>query len=130
MEASTTRGQRFYLVRLACGDGVRRAESMRAFVARVERETGLVIHPSVLSEIENDKASKTVTLEQIAAVAAVDPKHRGKLWLAWDEPEQGAITDEEIERLRAERDAAVAESERLLATAGDRRRPARRPKPK
>jgi hypothetical protein len=85
-----TRGQRFFLVRLACGDGIRRPEPMREFVQRVARAAGLVIHPSVLSEIENDKATKTVTLDQIAAVASVDPLRRGKLWLAWGEAEDSA----------------------------------------
>lgn len=80
-----TVGQRFYLVRLARGDGVRRAEPIRLFVAHVLEETGTVIHPSELSDIENDKPSKAVTIEHVAAVAAVDPKRRGKLWLGWGE---------------------------------------------
>lgn len=78
-----TLGQRFYLVRLACGDGVRRAEPIRLFVARVERETGFVIHASELSDIENDKPSKAVTTDHVGAVAAVDPLRRGRDWLGW-----------------------------------------------
>jgi hypothetical protein len=106
MDESATRGQRFYLVRLACGDGVRRPESMREFVQRVESATGVVVHASALSEIENDNPSKTVTLEIVAAVASVDPLRRGKLWLAWGES----------------RDATMATVATPPATPGTRRR--------
>lgn len=58
---------------------------MRLFVARVERETGVVIHASELSEIENDKPSKAVTADHIGAVAAADPLKRGREWLGWGE---------------------------------------------
>lgn len=82
----TTRGQRFYMVRLAAGDGVRKPEPLKAFVERIARQTGFVIHASELSEIENDKPSKAVTAEHIEAVAAVDPAQRGRDWLGWDGP--------------------------------------------
>lgn len=76
-----TLGERFYLVRLACGDGVRRPEPLRLFVERIKRETGEVIHASELSDIERNKPSKAVTVDHIKAVAAVDPKRRGLDWL-------------------------------------------------
>jgi hypothetical protein len=101
-----------------------------------------VIHSSVLSDIENDKESKTVTLEQVAAVAAVDPQHRGKLWLAWGEaedatlrpPHEAVVGSVPLRAYTSEEDAqAIRDAEELArvrktAKSGRKRPGARRPK--
>lgn len=109
-----TRGQRFYMVRLACGDGVRRPEPMRLFVARVEQATGIVIHASELSEIENDKPSKAVTADHIGAVAAVDPLKRGRDWLGWGEETKAPSIPEgvPVQSYNQEEDAKQAAKDR------------------
>jgi hypothetical protein len=96
--AEESRGQRFYLVRLACGDGFRAPEPLRQFCERVLARTGIRLHASELSEIENDKPSKAVTLEHAEAVASVDPKRRGKLWLAWGESQDATMGDVPLAR--------------------------------
>jgi hypothetical protein len=80
----STIGQRFYAVRLACGDGVRTAMPLREFAAKVTAETGRTLHASELSEIERDKKAD-ISVHDVDAVAAVDPLRRGRLWLGWGE---------------------------------------------
>lgn len=82
MADTATIGQRFYAIRLALGDGVRKAMPMREFVALVKKRTGREIHASELSGIERD-TRKVVDVNDVAAVAAVDPLRRGRDWLAW-----------------------------------------------
>jgi transcriptional regulator with XRE-family HTH domain len=80
VQEATTVGQRVYLVRLACGDGVRKAMPMREFAEMAG------FHTSRISDIENDKSKPG--LEEVEALAAVDPLKRGPSWLAgWGEPQ-------------------------------------------
>ena len=73
-----TVGQRVYLVRLACGDGVRKAMPMREFAQLVG------LHLSRISDIENGKSKPG--LDEVERLADGDPLKRGKAWLAgWDE---------------------------------------------
>ena len=75
-----TAGQRLYQVRLACGDGVRKPETMEAFAERVKAETGKVYDPSTVSLLERDM--QRWKLEDVRAFAAVDPLKRGEVWLS------------------------------------------------
>jgi hypothetical protein len=86
--AGTTVGQRVYLVRLACGDGVRKAMPMREFAELLTGE-GETFHASRISDIENDKTAPT--LDEVDRIAAVDPLGRGRDWLGWGgQGDQGA----------------------------------------
>ena len=75
-----TSGQRLYQIRLACGDGVRDAESMKAFAERVKKATGKTYDPSTISLLERDM--QKWRLEDVRAFAAVDPLTRGEVWLS------------------------------------------------
>ena len=84
---ATTVGQRVYLVRLAQGDGVRKAMPMREFADLVS------MHASRVSDIENDKSPPT--LDEVERIAAIDPRRRGRDWLGWGATEgAGSVTDE------------------------------------
>ena len=76
-----TPGIRLYLIRLACGDGVRHAERAEEFLERVRKKTGQEIHPSVLSRLEGGR--RRLQLDEAEAFAAVDPLKRGPAWLAF-----------------------------------------------
>jgi hypothetical protein len=79
-----TPGQRLYRIRLACGDGVRNAESLKAFAARVRRKTKQSYSAMTLSLLE--RMEQNWKLADVEAFAAVDPLHRGRVWLAgWEE---------------------------------------------
>lgn len=80
MGGGETVGQRIFAVRLALGDGVRKPMSLRAFVAHVADATGRTIHASELSGIETGKRGE-VMLNDLVAIAAVDPLQRGVGWL-------------------------------------------------
>jgi len=85
--AETTVGQRVYLVRLALGDGVRKALPMREFSELLSSHDD-AFHASRISDIENDKSAPS--LEEVRRIAAVDPLRRGKVWLAgWDDEWEG-----------------------------------------
>lgn len=73
-------GERLYLVRLACGDGLRKAESMTEFVLRVARRTGEKYHPNAVSLLERNQ--QQWRLEDVRVFAAVDPLNRGEIWLS------------------------------------------------
>lgn len=75
-----TIGKRFYLVRLAHGDGVRDAMPMREFAALVRRLTGRKVNASALSDIETGKR-KRIDVTFTVAIAEVDPLQRGLDWL-------------------------------------------------
>lgn len=107
-----TPGKRLYLIRLACGDGVRSAESLKAFARRVLRETGAVYHANALSLLERDEQGWLV--QDVETLWRVDPDKRGNVWLAFGDRKRGAATASELaaERLDAE---AVAENQRRLA---------------
>lgn len=80
-----TVAQRVYLVRLACGDGIRKPMPMREF-AELLTGDGETVHPSRVSDIENEKSPPT--LAEIERIAVVDPLKRGKSWLAWGDDDQ------------------------------------------
>lgn len=115
-----TPGQRLFLVRLACGDGIRTAEPMTAFAGRVKRVTGATYHPNAISLLE--RGGQNWKLEDINNFAAVDPKNRGPAWLAWgdaptpvllDPTKDRGLTEEEEERaLRASELLAAAQKSR------------------
>jgi hypothetical protein len=75
-----TPGERLYLIRLACGDGLRKAESMAEFVGRVARRTGERYHPNAVSLLERNQ--QQWRLLDVRAFAAVDPLNRGEIWLS------------------------------------------------
>lgn len=83
----TTPGQRLYLIRLACGDGVRKPESMRDFAERVRKATGQGYEHTTVSMLERDQQGWR--LKDVHAFASVDPKGRGPTWLAFGE--SGAV---------------------------------------
>lgn len=87
-----TVGQRLYLIRLACGDGVRKAEPMKAFVARVKRVTKQHYDPMTISLLERMKQGWT--LDDVERMAAVDPLGRTPAWLAgWEKLDQPTRID-------------------------------------
>lgn len=75
-----TPGARLYAVRLACGDGFRKAETLEDFSARVQKKTGKYYDPATLSLLERMK--QQWKLEDVETFAAVDPLRRGRAWLA------------------------------------------------
>lgn len=89
-----TTGHRLYLIRLACGDGVRKAEPLEAFAARVKRQTKAVYDPSTISLLERMK--QNWRLDDAEAFAAVDPLRRGVGWLAFNLPPE-AVPEESTE---------------------------------
>ncbi len=97
-----TPGTRLYLIRLACGDGLRRALSQAAFAKRVLDETGVWYDPSTISLLE--RMEQGWTLDDLQTFASVDPKGRGPAWLAWGdqggraEPRPQSDIDVEIPR--------------------------------
>lgn len=87
-----TPGKRLYLIRLACGDGVRTAEPLKAFAARLKRETRETYHPNALSLLERDEQGWRVS--DVEILCRVDPLERGRVWLAFGEDvEAGQASD-------------------------------------
>lgn len=138
---AVTPGARLYAVRLACGDGHRKAEPLEAFVARVKQATGTAYLPTTVSMLERDKQGWS--LSDAIAFAAVDPLKRGAAWLAFGEgtsaPIEGADFDPRTDRkLTSQEEARVlraAEIETREQAARARgvsgaKRPHRRPRPK
>lgn len=76
-----TPGHRLYQIRLACGDGIRKPESMRDFAERVHTVTGADYEHSTIGMLERDLQGWR--LKDVTAFAAVDPKKRGEAWLAF-----------------------------------------------
>ncbi len=93
---ANTPGKRLYLIRLACGDGVRSAEPLKRFAARVKRETGATYHANALSLLERDEQGWR--LADVDALWRVDPSKRGRVWLAFGEVLGAApgMTDAEL----------------------------------
>jgi hypothetical protein len=75
-------GERVYEVREALGTR-RKPLSQDAFAALLTAQGGRTYYGSEFSLIE--RGAKALTLDDVAVIAAVDPQHRGKLWLAWGE---------------------------------------------
>lgn len=76
-------GERVFLVRLACGDGVRRPMPLEQFAALVQRQTGEWFDPGTLSRIENGR--RELAVHEVETFARVDPLRRGPAWLAFGE---------------------------------------------
>lgn len=90
LDGATTPGKRLYLIRLACGDGARTAETLEKFAERVKRETGETYYANALSLLERD--IQNWRLSDATTLAKVDPKERGRVWLAaFDVEEQQAV---------------------------------------
>lgn len=88
---SETTGDRLYAIRLACGDGRRKAESQKDFSARVKKRTGVYYDPATISLLE--RMEQIWKLEDVEAFAAVDPLKREPAWLAFGAaPTSGAPT--------------------------------------
>ena len=92
-----TPGNRLYLIRLACGDGIRKAEPLRLFSERIKRETGEQYDPSTLSLLERDAQEWKVRDAEV--LSRVDPKRRGDRWLAFGLPavDVGPVEDSHAE---------------------------------
>lgn len=104
--ASAT-GERVYEIREALGTR-RRPLSQDAFAALLTKQGGRTYYGSEFSLIE--KNEKRLTLDDVAAIAALDPERRGKYWLAW-----GSDADEtmlplptpSLDEIQAEPETAV-----------------------
>lgn len=91
-DSEMTPGQRLYLIRLACGDGVREPETQEDFVARVKRRTKQAYSAMTLSNLERMK--QRWKLEDVEAFAAVDPLNRGVGWLGFGLPPEAIPEDD------------------------------------
>lgn len=76
-----TPGQRLFQIRLACGDGHRKPESLREFAERVEAVTGVSYDHKTISLLERD--GQGWRLKDVHAFSAIDPLKRGEHWLAF-----------------------------------------------
>lgn len=127
--SADTPGQRLYQIRLALGDGVKNAMRIEDFVALVKRVTGATYDPSAISRTEN--GGRKLTLEDAPIFAAVDPRHRGRNWLAWGDPPQSAPdrshvdADPTLDRRVTEAEIASARRLREKLTGKKRPRPGR-----
>lgn len=84
MADADTPGKRLYLIRLARGDGVRDAQPMRQFVRDVQAQTGKRYLASTISLMEREL--QPIALEDVEVFARVDPRGRGRFWLAFGDP--------------------------------------------
>lgn len=83
MSGGPTRGERVYLIREALGTR-RDPMPMERFAEIIARTSGAVYDKSTLSRMET--GDRKVSIEDIEAIAPVDPLKRGKTWLAaWDD---------------------------------------------
>lgn len=80
--ADAPQGPRVYAIRLALGDGVRKALPLRE-LERLLAERGHRIHASELSKIE--QGLRALSTDEVAVLAGLDPLRRGRSWLAWGE---------------------------------------------
>lgn len=113
-----TPGQRLYKIRLACGDGVREAETLEAFSKRLEA-AGYSYSAMTLSSMERMK--QKWRLDDVNALSSVDPLRRGPVWLAAMDSEPSLelpdprkdrkLTMQEIQRAKQKVDEARAEAE-------------------
>lgn len=73
-----------YLIRLALGDGVKNPLPLIEFAALIKKRRRVTYDPSAISRMENGE--RKVTVEDIETIAPLDPKQRGRPWLAgWDD---------------------------------------------
>lgn len=105
-----TRGHRVYLIREALGTR-RDAMPMPKFAKLIRETTGAVYDKSTLSRMETGE--RKVSLEDIEAIAPVDPLKRGKAWLAgWDKEDAAPRTPRQIPKLPFHRDQEQAPKRR------------------
>jgi hypothetical protein len=109
MQADTP-GKRVYLIRLALGDGLRSPMPMAEFAALLTERTGATYDSSMISKIENEM--RKVSLDDADRIASVDPRRRGREWLAWGDA-QATPTLNGIDRVsHPDPDAEPSERER------------------
>lgn len=96
-----TPGSRLYQIRLACGDGTRKAEPLPAFVARVKKRTKADYDPSTISLLE--RMLQKWKLDDVRNFAAVDPLKRGEAWLAFNLPPEARPEDDELPASRSKK---------------------------
>ena len=89
----STPGDRLFLIRLSYGDGVRKAESLDQFAARVEKRTGERYDPATISLLERNK--QKWRLEDAEIFSQLDKEGRGAAWLAF-----GPIVEDEPAKRR------------------------------
>lgn len=134
-DETETAGDRLFLIRLARGDGRRRAESLADFVRHVLTATGEKYHPTTVSMLERNQQSWR--LDDVRAFAAIDPLRRGEVWLsalrdAAATPLRDPRKDQRISEQavgRAMREDEQQSQQRKSAQSGQQRS-ARRPRPK
>lgn len=123
-DRALTPGERLYLIRLACGDGVRKPESAADFSERVRKATGKRYDQATISRLET--GGRNWLLEDIDAFAAVDPEQRGRAWLAgYSDPDMGKDTrSHRVAVSDLEGGAVVPAPKRSAAVPEKKRRPA------
>lgn len=82
-EEGQTVGERIYLIREALGTR-RDPMPLEKFAELVAERTGVTYDKSMLSRMET--GDRKVSLDDVAVLAQVDPKKRGREWLAWGPP--------------------------------------------
>lgn len=84
-----TPGLRAYIIRRDLGPDPRHELSQRDMAERMAEAAkalgldGVRYDSSVVARIES--GARRLTLDDVAVIAAVDPKRRGRAWLAWGE---------------------------------------------
>lgn len=122
LAANETPGVRVYEVRRALGPDARHEMSQRAFAALLTRTAKRLrlesrYDSSTVARLESGE--RRLHLDDVEAIAAVDPLKRGKLWLGWGtlSEEASASSNEQAPRLPAAPTRRVGEAEK-----GTRRR--------
>lgn len=82
MERETVR-HRLYAVRLALGDGWKNPMPGEAFAALLSKRLKRRYDAAMISRMEN--GDRKIGLEEVEGIAALDPKGRGRAWLAFGE---------------------------------------------
>lgn len=103
MERETVR-HRVYAVRLALGDGWKTPMSGEAFAALLSKRLKRRYDGAMISRMENGE--RKISLEEVEAMAALDPKGRGRAWLAFGEGSRPVsdpanadrVSDDELDR--------------------------------
>jgi hypothetical protein len=83
-------GERIYEVRRALGADSRTELPLRAFAKLLEAHTGRPWYSIELSRMERNL--RGVSLEEIDAIAFLDPDRRGREWLAWGSSPVGSVS--------------------------------------
>lgn len=120
-----TPGQRVYLVRVALGRGHKNPMLIKDFVMVIQRLRKVSYDPSAISRLEN--GDRAASLEDIDAIAAVDPLRRGKLWLAWGEEQDSTTGPLDIDPRTFVPQSAVAKRARRIVGKKAKKPAAKRP---